>query len=375
MRAGPRLKARDEVAHVDLEARGRGDLLGSPRADEVERALVPRSSGAAGTSTPASTNAQRGTPFTQRAPASPSAPDSRPITSSPRAAHAAAAALPAVPRPMIPTRMPASLRCVPCSSISSCSCPRAGSSATSPGRSPRRATTSGTSSPTRACRDIADGFVPKVDDWEASVDWAEVIVFDDTLGAGAKAQALRARGKHVIGGTPYTDRLEDDRSFGQQELKRAGINILPYWEFDSLRRGRGPRPAEARRRYVLKPSGEAANVKRWLYVGDEEDGSDVIRMLEAYEKSTGRADPALPAPAPGHRGGGRGRRLLRRQAVRGAGELQLRAQEAVPGRDRACDRRDGDSDVLGRAEPASSARRSPGWRPVSRRRGTSGTST
>ena len=137
-----------------------------------------------------------------------------------------------------------------------------------------------------ASRDIADGFVPKVDEWESSVDWADVIVFDDTLGAGAKAQALRARGKRVIGGTPYTDRLEDDRSFGQQELKKAGINILPYWEFDSFAVG----VAHVRNnpaRYVLKPSGEAANVKRWLYVGDEEDGSDVIRMLEAYERSTG----------------------------------------------------------------------------------------
>ena len=44
-------------------------------------------------------------------------------------------------------------------------------------------------------RDIADGFVPKVDDWESEVDWADVIVFDDTLGQGAKAQALRAPGQ------------------------------------------------------------------------------------------------------------------------------------------------------------------------------------
>lgn len=135
-------------------------------------------------------------------------------------------------------------------------------------------------------RDIADGFVPKVDEWESSVDWADVIVFDDTLGAGIKAQALRQRGKKVIGGSPYTDRLEDDRSFGQQELKRAGINILPYWEFDSFAEG-VLHVREKPAKYVLKPSGEAANVKRWLYVGDEEDGSDVIRMLEAYEKSTG----------------------------------------------------------------------------------------
>ena len=69
-------------------------------------------------------------------------------------------------------------------------------------------------------RDVADGFVPKVRDWEREVDWADVIVFDDTLGQGEKAQALRAKGKLVVGGTPYTDRLEDDRSFGQEELKK-----------------------------------------------------------------------------------------------------------------------------------------------------------
>ena len=42
--------------------------------------------------------------------------------------------------------------------------------------------------------DIADGFVPKIQDWESEVDWADVIVFDDTLGQGEKAQALRAKG-------------------------------------------------------------------------------------------------------------------------------------------------------------------------------------
>jgi len=35
-------------------------------------------------------------------------------------------------------------------------------------------------------RDIGDGFVPKVDDWERELDWANVIIFDDTLGQGAK---------------------------------------------------------------------------------------------------------------------------------------------------------------------------------------------
>ena len=50
-------------------------------------------------------------------------------------------------------------------------------------------------------RDIADGFVPKVDDWESHVDWADIIVFDDVLGQGEKAEKLRAAGKHGVGGT------------------------------------------------------------------------------------------------------------------------------------------------------------------------------
>ena len=132
-------------------------------------------------------------------------------------------------------------------------------------------------------RDIADGFVPKSNDWEKDVKWADIIVFDDTLGQGAKAKALRDAGKPVIGGTEYTDRLEDDRSFGQEELKKAGVNIIPYEDFESF----DPAIEFVKKnpdRYVIKPSGEAQNVKRRLFVGEEEDGEDVIRMLEAYKK-------------------------------------------------------------------------------------------
>jgi len=133
-------------------------------------------------------------------------------------------------------------------------------------------------------KDIADGFVPKTEDWEKDVDWADVIVFDDTLGQGEKAVALRERGKAVVGGTPYTDRLEDDRSFGQEELKKAGVTIIPYRDFDNFDDAI-TYVQENPSRYVIKPSGAAGNVKRRLFVGDEEDGGDVVRMLEAYKKA------------------------------------------------------------------------------------------
>ncbi|WP_421789259.1 phosphoribosylamine--glycine ligase [Hyphobacterium sp.] len=136
----------------------------------------------------------------------------------------------------------------------------------------------------KAEADIGDGFVPKVEDWQSHVDWADVIVFDDVLGQGEKAAKLRARGKAVIGGTPYTDRLEDDRSFGQDELKKAGVNILPYREFDNFDDAI-THVRENPRRYVIKPSGEAQNIKRLLFVGMEDDGSDVARVLEAYKRT------------------------------------------------------------------------------------------
>jgi phosphoribosylamine--glycine ligase len=141
-------------------------------------------------------------------------------------------------------------------------------------------------------KDIADGFVPKTEDWEGHVDWADVIVFDDTLGQGARAEALRRQGKAVVGGTEYTDRLEDDRSFGQEELKKAGVNIIPYREFTDFDEAIEFVRANPTR-YVIKPSGEAQNVKRRLFVGEEDDGADVVNVLEAYKKAIAAQIPVF----------------------------------------------------------------------------------
>ncbi|MBI5037541.1 MAG: phosphoribosylamine--glycine ligase [Candidatus Kerfeldbacteria bacterium] len=130
-------------------------------------------------------------------------------------------------------------------------------------------------------RDSADGFVNKVQNWREHTDWADVIVFDDVMGFGDTAQKLRSAGKLVIGGTPYTDRLEEDRTFGQEELKRHGVSIIPYQEFTDFDKAIEyvkMHPDE----YVIKPSGEAQNIKRLLFVGMEKDGADVIRILQAY---------------------------------------------------------------------------------------------
>ncbi len=133
-------------------------------------------------------------------------------------------------------------------------------------------------------KDIGDGFAAKTDDWEKEVAWADVIVFDDVLGQGKKAQKLRNEGKLVVGGTPYTDMLEDDRAFGQNELKSAGVSIIPQENFTSFDEAidfvqKNPN------RYVIKPSGEAQNLKQLLFVGEDEDGKDIVHVLEDYKRA------------------------------------------------------------------------------------------
>jgi phosphoribosylamine--glycine ligase len=133
-------------------------------------------------------------------------------------------------------------------------------------------------------KEIGDGFVPKTADWKSDLDWADVVVFDDVLGMGAMSEELKAKGKLVVGGSAYTDRLEDDRGFGQAELKAAGVSIIPQENFTSFDDAVAYVTANPNR-YVIKPSGEAQNEKRLLFVGEEEDGRDVIQVLGDYKRA------------------------------------------------------------------------------------------
>ena len=127
--------------------------------------------------------------------------------------------------------------------------------------------------------DVYNGFVEKVERWEDWVDWSEVIIFDD-VEFGSIAERLRKKGKFVVGGSEYTDRLEIDREFGQAELKRHGVNVLPGWHFSSYEEAiafikNNPD------RYVFKPSGNTpSGGKGLLFIGQEEDGKDLLELLE-----------------------------------------------------------------------------------------------
>ena len=128
-------------------------------------------------------------------------------------------------------------------------------------------------------KDVYDGFLEKVNKWEEFVDWADVVVFDD-VSFGKIADSLRKTGKLVVGGSEYTDKLEEDRQFGQEEMKNAGMIVLPHWnftDFDTAISFIKSNPG----RYVFKPSGTISSEdKGILFMGQEEDGKDIIEVLE-----------------------------------------------------------------------------------------------
>lgn len=134
-----------------------------------------------------------------------------------------------------------------------------------------------------ADKDVYEGFLERVDDWKKYTDWADVTVFDD-VGFGKEADDLRKNGKFVVGGSIYTDRLEQEREFGQSEMKRMGMLTLPHWDFtsydaalDFINQNPG--------RYVYKPSGfTPSDSKGLLFLGKDEDGKDLHEIIRSNRK-------------------------------------------------------------------------------------------
>ena len=137
----------------------------------------------------------------------------------------------------------------------------------------------------KTCKEIGHGFCTKVSDYNKHIDWADLIIFD-YIGYGAICENLRNSGKLVIGGSQYTDQLELDRNFGHNQLKAHKIKVLPSYEFTNFQDAITfiEKHPDA---YVIKPSGETQDVKQLLFVGNDDEGLDVIRVLKAYEKSWG----------------------------------------------------------------------------------------
>ena len=130
------------------------------------------------------------------------------------------------------------------------------------------------------------GMIEQVADWRAELDWIRAggdeaaILFESVSeGFGTLQDDLRAKGFHVIGGSGFGDRLENDRAFAQQMLADLGFPIARVREFTEAAAADAFIAAHPAR-YVLKFSG-ADHSADDTYVGRFADGADVRAMLTA----------------------------------------------------------------------------------------------
>lgn len=128
-----------------------------------------------------------------------------------------------------------------------------------------------------------DGFIEKTFDWRKELSWVGkdgLIVFDD-VGYGKEQDQLRKDGYRVVGGSEGGDKLELNREYGQWVLAQHGMTIVPTFNFQNA--------AEAIKfvstrsgMWVVKQNNHQSDLN---YVGALADGSDVINVLELYERS------------------------------------------------------------------------------------------
>ncbi len=128
------------------------------------------------------------------------------------------------------------------------------------------------------------GLVEHTPNWENELDWIRaageegIILFENVAQArGALQDRLRQDGFHVVGGSAYGDRLENDRAFAQRVLADIGLQTADVVEFNDVASASkfiDEHPA----RYVLKFNGP--NFSSYdNYVGRLSDGADVRALL------------------------------------------------------------------------------------------------
>jgi len=136
-------------------------------------------------------------------------------------------------------------------------------------------------------RGLYAGMVAATPDWQSELGWVraagqEGIVLFESAQHGALQNRLRGEGFQVIGGSAFGDRLEADRGFGQAQLAGLGLRIAASHEFDNFAEA-AAFVHETRARYVFKSNG-ANSPRTRNYIGQMDEGDDMIALLRAYER-------------------------------------------------------------------------------------------
>ena len=102
-------------------------------------------------------------------------------------------------------------------------------------------------------RPYGDGLLEKPDEWEPSMDWADLVVLTGNNKYSSPLNEYFGKGYPIFGANIKGAELELDRGKGQETLKRYGVKTIPYQVVASPEEGIA----------LIKETGKAYAMKPW----------------------------------------------------------------------------------------------------------------
>jgi phosphoribosylamine---glycine ligase len=133
-------------------------------------------------------------------------------------------------------------------------------------------------------KDNFSGLVTKTNNWKNELKWVgkEGLVVFDSGSHGKIQENLRKKGYSVAGGSYFAEQLENNREFGQKIFKKYGLKIASLKNFSNIPKAINfikKNPGK----WVIKQNISGTGYKSLNYVGELENGEDVVDTLRNYE--------------------------------------------------------------------------------------------
>ena len=127
---------------------------------------------------------------------------------------------------------------------------------------------------------VGEGLVKKVESWQGSMNWADLIFLTDNVKQMKELEPYRKRGYPIFGPSVATANWELERQTGQDVMKAAGIPVIDSVHFSDYEKAKAF-VASSMKRYVSKPSGDADKALSYVSKGP----ADMIFMLDYWKRA------------------------------------------------------------------------------------------
>jgi len=129
-------------------------------------------------------------------------------------------------------------------------------------------------------KDIYEGLIDKIQVWQMSVDWADLIIFDSNSMDDIWKQVHKK--KPCYGGSEFGAILEKDREYAHKVMEKIGLNRIESKTFDKIEEVT-KHLKEHKVPHVIKPFGDKI-ASEHLIIGKYPDNSDAIALVERFKE-------------------------------------------------------------------------------------------